>query len=335
VIALMRLSFQKIQKTLFETLIKYNFNKEKAKILANIFTESSLDGVYSHGLNRFPRFIQNVKDGIVQVDAVSEKVASFGNMEQWNGRLGPGILNAILCMERAIEMAAHSGMGCVALANTNHWMRGGSYGWQAADKGFVAICWTNTMPNMVPWGGTQPALGNNPFVIAIPRKEGHIVLDMAMSQYSFGKMQTYAMEEKKLPFPGGWDNRGTLTLDPEEIINNEKALPIGYWKGSALSFVLDVLAALLSNGDPTCRIGSRKEEYGLSQVFIAFNVKWLDPAFLTQITDEVIQHLHLSSTQTQDSDIFYPGERTLKTRKENQKMGVPVDKKIWLEILNL
>ena len=84
-----------------------------------------------------------------------------------------------------MEIASVQGMGCVAIANTNHWMRGGSYGWQAADAGVIGICWTNTLANLPPWGAAEPRVGNNPLVVAVPRADGPVVLDMAMSQFSF------------------------------------------------------------------------------------------------------------------------------------------------------
>ena len=59
-------------------------------------------------------------------------------------------------------------MGAIALANTNHWMRGGTYGWQAAEAGLFGICWTNTLANLPAWGTASPVLGNNPLVIGIP-----------------------------------------------------------------------------------------------------------------------------------------------------------------------
>lgn len=53
-------------------------------------------------------------------------------------------------MNRAIELARQYGIDCVALWNTNHWMRDGTCGWQAADAHCMGICFTNTMPNMPP-----------------------------------------------------------------------------------------------------------------------------------------------------------------------------------------
>lgn len=41
-------------------------------------------------------------------------------------------------MDRAMEIADQFGIGVVALKNANHWMRGGGYGWQAAEKAISA-----------------------------------------------------------------------------------------------------------------------------------------------------------------------------------------------------
>jgi 3-dehydro-L-gulonate 2-dehydrogenase len=82
-----------------------------------------------------------------------------GGLEQWNGILGPGPLNAVYATERAMHLASAHGIGCVALGYTNHWMRGGYYGWQAAKKGFVFIGWSNTIANMPAWNAVDTRLG--------------------------------------------------------------------------------------------------------------------------------------------------------------------------------
>ena len=117
-------------------------------------------------------------------------------------------------MNRATEIAGENGLGLVSLNNTTHWMRGGAYGWQAAEKGYIGICWTNTETCMPAWGAKSGAIGNNPFIMAVPRKEGHVVLDMAMSQYSYGKLQVTRLKNQKLPYAGGFDQHGVLTEDP-------------------------------------------------------------------------------------------------------------------------
>src|SRR6266850_5663743 len=169
----MRISYQDLYDCLLGVLIKTGFEADRAALCARLFAETSRDGVYSHGLNRFPRFMDMVQSGVIDIQARPELICSVGALERWDGRRGPGNLNAYTCMEQAIALSQQHGLGCVALANTNHWMRGGSYGWQAAEAGVIGICWTNTMANLPPWGARDPRVGNNPLIIAVPRAKGH------------------------------------------------------------------------------------------------------------------------------------------------------------------
>src|SRR5437588_13113534 len=121
-----------------------------------------------------------IRRGVIDVHARPVCVERRGALERWDGRRGPGNLNAHDSMERAIELSREHGLGCVALSDTNHWMRGGGYGWQAAEAGVVGICWTNTMPNLPPWGAGEPRLGHNPLVGAGPRPRGPVVLGRGM-----------------------------------------------------------------------------------------------------------------------------------------------------------
>ncbi|MEM6380513.1 MAG: Ldh family oxidoreductase, partial [Bacteroidota bacterium] len=120
---MMRIPFEEMQSLLYQLFIKYHFNKARATLLAKVFSESTLDGVSSHGLNRVPLFINYIEKGIVKVEKEAEPMATFGNIERWDGHLGPGIINATKCTDRAIALAKEHGMGLVALRNTNHWMR--------------------------------------------------------------------------------------------------------------------------------------------------------------------------------------------------------------------
>ncbi len=253
-------------------------------------------------------------------------------MEQWDGKLGPGMLNAQFCMQRAIDIAKENGMGCVALKNTNHWMRGGTYGWQAADADCIGINFTNTIGVMPPWGARSATIGNNPLIIAIPRKEGNIVLDMAMAQFSYGKMQEAELENKDLPFFGGYDEHDQLTKDPKIIQQIKRPLPIGFWKGSGMALMLDLLATLLSEGNSTGKITAAGEEKGVSQVFICFNAE-LYP-HREQMVEEILDYTK-SAVPIEGSKIYYPGENTLQTRKHNLEHGIPVDEQMWESLLLL
>ncbi|MCK3682519.1 3-dehydro-L-gulonate 2-dehydrogenase [Maribellus sp. YY47] len=331
-----RVSYDEMQKEFTRILLKHNFTLEKAEKCARIFATNSLEGIYSHGVYRFPRFVDYIQKGFVTPDAEPEKVSGLGAIEQWNGNLGPGPLNAEFCTKRAMELASENGMGCVAIANTNHWMRGGTYGWQAARKGYVFIGWTNTEGNMPAWGAQDSRLGNNPLVIAMPFGDEAIVLDFAMTQFSYGKIEAAKIEGNMLPFPGGFNTKHELTQSPDEILETKRGLPIGYWKGAGLSLLLDILATVLSAGLATKDVSGKEAEYGVSQVFICIDLKKLHnyPA-IDQTISGIIDDFKASLPIDENHDIRYPGERVIAARTENLKHGIPVEKSVWEEILRM
>src|SRR5271163_869332 len=313
---------------------RFGMADDRATLCARLFAETTRDGVYTHGLNRFPRFAASVANGSVDVNAEPTKTIGFGAIERWDGHRGVGNLNAWASMVQAIALAREHGIGGVALANTNHWMRGASYRWQAAEQGLFAICWTNTLANLPVWGATSPTLGNTPLVIAIPRPGGHLVLDMAMSQFSYGMLDSYSKRGQPLPVDGGFDTAGNLTKDAAAIEASQRALPIGYWKGSGLSLVLDMMGAMLSGGLATHQIPRDPfRETGLSQIFLAIDPSRIaDPQELTRIAEGVLNSLREATPVDLNKPVRYPGEQTLQLREENLRLGVPVDPEIWKQI---
>jgi len=320
--------YNTVTDTLSRILRKRGFSPDRAAKSAELFADANRDGVLSHGMDRFEGFLRAIDLKLVNPAAEPKRVWSGGALERWNGQFGPGNLNAQSSMTRAMELSEMHGVGCVALANTNHWIRGGNFGWQAADAGKIGICWTNTMPNLPPWGSAHPLIGNNPLIIAVPRENGkHVVLDMAMSQFSYGALSRHSIEKRKLQVPGGYDVEGNLTDNPELIMESIRPLPIGFWKGSGLSLMLDLMAAMLSGGNATKDIEpDLDKEKGVSQIFIAFSA----PDY-PGLADKVI-----ASLQTEgETAVRYPGERVLKARKESLRIGLPVDENVWKSILAL
>jgi len=332
----LRIPFEQMQYEFKRILLDHQFTEDQANRCARIFAVNSLEGIYSHGVNRFERFIRHIQKGHIRVEQQPVLTKAFGALEQWDGQLGPGPLNAQFSTNRAMEIAGEYGLGAVALANTNHWMRGGTYGWQAAKEGFAFIGWTNTEANMPAWGTKDSRLGNNPLIFAVPFQDEAIVLDFAMSQYSYGKMESKKREGEQLPYPGGFNQKGELSTDPSEILESGRALPIGYWKGAGLSLLLDILAAILSAGLPTHQISQREDEYGVSQVFIAMDLKKLSnyPSIESTISD-IIDDLKQSAADKPETQVRYPGENVVAIRNENLKNGIPVNKQIWDAIKKL
>ena len=333
----MRVQYDVMVQEFARVLEKKGFTHEDAENAAIIFAQNSLAGVYSHGLNRFPRVVSYLEKGEIDPNARATCEMKMGAIERWDGHRGFGPLNAKRAMDRACELAKENGIGCVALGNNNHWMRSGTYGWLAADHGCIGICWSNTMPNMPAWGGLNRKIGNNPLIMAVPRSNGeHAMIDCAVSQFSYGKIEDCRLKGLKLPVPGGYDTKGELTTDPSEIEKTWRVLPMGYWKGSGLSIVLDLIATVLTDGNSVSKIGTFGDEIGLTQIMIAVDPTKFNTVEQTDaIVDEILADVKSSEPIKEDGEVLYPGELELKNIKENKEQGIPVVEEVWESVLKM
>ena len=85
----------------------------------------------------------------------------------------------------------------------------------------------------------------------------------------------------------------------------------------------------------TCEIAPDPlKETAISQMFIAIHPAALGSQDqLEQIADEVVSSLHQCRPVNEGRPVRYPGEQTLLLRAENLKLGIPVDSKVWEQIL--
>ncbi len=326
----MRVPYDKMVAEFNRVLLKIGFTPERADVAAHLFADASRDGVYTHGLNRFPRFISNIQDGWIDINAEPELISQVGAVARYDGHHGPGNLNAKICVEKAMEIADQYGVGVVALGRSNHWMRPGTYGLEAAEKGYIAIMWTNTIPNLPAWGSKEPRLGNNPIVYAVPTRKGPVLLDCAMSMFSYGKLESYAREGKDLPVDGGYGKDGKVTRNAAEVMETAQSLPIGFWKGSGMSVALDLIATMLSGGLSVKEIGEQGVEANLSQVFIMIRTDLFgDKEAMLDKIDATLQNIEDSAPRNEGVKVRWPGQGMARIREENMKLGIPVEETYW------
>ena len=57
----MRVPYDVMKAEFLRVLHKYGITGERAELSATLFVNASRDGIYTHGLNRFPKFIKALK----------------------------------------------------------------------------------------------------------------------------------------------------------------------------------------------------------------------------------------------------------------------------------
>src|SRR5271163_3067132 len=118
----------------------------------------------------------------------------------------------------AIARAKQTGVACVALRNSCHIGRIGTYGEQCAQAGLVSMHYVNVVggePAVAPFGGREPRMLTNPYCCAVPRPDGnHIILDFATSAIAIGKLRVAHLKGEPIA-PGALiDADGAPTTDP-------------------------------------------------------------------------------------------------------------------------
>ncbi|MGN0997136.1 MAG: 3-dehydro-L-gulonate 2-dehydrogenase [Candidatus Ventricola sp.] len=334
---MIHVSYDEAVRTMERALARY-LPGEQAHRFAEIFAGNSLDGVHSHGMNRFPRYIGDMESSLCDAGVTqAQRVSGFGALEVWDAHFGVGPLIAEQVTRRAIELARAHGVGCVALRNNSHWLRAGRYGLMMADAGMLGICMTNTCMNLVAYGAKEPSTGNNPITFAVPREGGSLVMDMAVSQYAFGKLEIMAQQGKLLDTACGYDTEGNLTRDPAKIVESGLMMPMALWKGSALSIMIDLMTTMLSQGRSSLEIGTPADgERGMSQLFICVNpAAVIDAGAAQQQMERTLDFLHGLQTREGMGGVHAPGEGLAATRARNQAGGIPVTEATWAEICRL
>lgn len=199
----------------------------------------------------------------------------------------------------------------------------------------MGVCMTNTCMNLVAYGAKEPSTGNNPITFAIPLRAGSLVMDMAVSQYAFGKLEIMAQEGRMLDAACGYDVHGELTNDPKKIVESGLMMPMALWKGSALSIMIDMMTAMLSMGRTSHEIGRPNDgEKGMSQLFICINpAAVIDMDEADAKLEQTVAFLSQLEAREGSSGVHAPGERLAQTRRKHMEKGIPVTEATWEKIL--
>ncbi len=178
----------------------------------------------------------------------------FAASERWNANKKLGQSVAYRAIDRAIELADQFGIAQIAVDNAFHYLWGGGYVMEAAERGYFAYtnC-TSALAEVVPYGGKFPTLGTNPHSWGIPRGEANgfpIVIDWATSTVAMGRVQALKREGKSLPPGAAVDAAGQPTTDPDKVAS---LLPFGAHKGYGLSLINEIFGGLIGGSLPTLR----------------------------------------------------------------------------------
>lgn len=225
----------------------------QANSVGRMLLDADSRGHYSHGVNRLPMYVEDLKTGVCKKDGQPFVSRRKGATALVDGDNSLGSVVGEFCINLAIELARENGIGWVSANNSNHFGTAGRYGQMASNQGFIGIAITNTSPLSFPTRSSKKALGTNPLAVYAPaQNRGEFSLDMATSTVAVGKIEIAKRKGVKLRPGWGADDKGIMSDDPDKVLNGGGLLLLGGteesggYKGTGLCMMVDILSGVLS-----------------------------------------------------------------------------------------
>ena len=233
------------------------YTPDESKCAAKLCRMASAHGIRTHNAIKALHLDEHFgsKAGGCVPGAKIEKLPSqFKAVQRWNANKKLGMAVAFEAMDACMAMADEFGTGTVAVDYAFHYLWGGGYVIDAADKGYIAYtCCTAALAEVAPFQGKFPTLGTNPHSWGFPTRGPlgfPICIDWATSTVAMGRVQQLAREGKQLPPGCAVDKDGNETTDPAKVYC---LVPFGGHKGYGLSLINEILAAFTGGSLPTIR----------------------------------------------------------------------------------
>lgn len=323
-------SVERLEEFIRSVLTANGVKTDHAVICATQMIAADLRGMHGHGIYRLPAYCRRIEEGgyNLQPDIQVQRETPVSAIIDGDNGLGQVVVTH--AVELAISKAQESGLAWIGIRNSNHAGAGGVYTAMSLPHDlismYMAVGNANHMP---PWGGVDLLLSTNPIAFAIPTgEEPPVVLDMATTVASAGKVKVTAQKGQELPT--GWmvDHSGKPLTDPKRI-KEGFLLPIGGHKGYGLNFIIGSLAGVLNTAASGSAILDFNKDFknptNSGQVFFAMRPDlFRDLDEFKAEMDLRIREIRNSTPMQGSAPIRLPGEMAMQRERQMREEGVPV-----------
>jgi LDH2 family malate/lactate/ureidoglycolate dehydrogenase len=304
--------------------------EDDARTLGDLIAEADLRGSDTHGVFRMPAYCRRVKAGGVKARPNIRIVEERASTALVDGDNAMGHLVMKFAAETAIAKAKRNGIGWVGARMSNHAGPAALYAMMPLAHDMIGLYFAVGSNNhLPPWGGLESLLGTNPIAVAVPAQdEPPVVMDMAPTVTAYGKVRLKASRGEEMPV--GWmiDKAGKPLTDPKRA-DEGHLLPIGDYKGYALSLIIALLAGSLNRAAVGHDIFDFNKELGRAtntgQSIVALSVEAFAPvAEFKRSVDTMVRTLRQSERLPGVERIWLPGEQSHEKRLDRMKNGIPL-----------
>ena len=311
--------------------LKLNMSNKDALKVSKLIIQSDLYGVNTHGIFRLPNYVKRITEGGMNMNPNIKVIKERQSTALLDGDNGIGHIIMEKASKLAIKKAKKTGVAWVGVKNSNHAGAGATYAMMPLEKNMVGIYLAVGSANhLPPWGGIDMLLSTNPIAIAIPSQfKPPIVLDMATTNTSYGKVKVAASNNENMPI--GWmqDEKGNPITNPKNA-DQGFLIPIGGPKGYGLALMIGILAGSINGAAFGKNVIDFNKDFktttNTGHVLIALDIESFMPfeEFINEI-DNVWNIMKSSRKMEGYSNIRLPGENRHFIFEKNTKEGIELN----------
>ena len=230
-----RISAEALDGRMRSALDRRGLSDEHAGWVVGGLLEASLRGIDTHGVRLFSTYLAELDGGRSRARPEMRWLGEARAARVLDAGHALGLVAGRAACAEAVRLARESGVGAVAVRNSNHFGAASVYTLEMARQGALGLSFTNSDALVAPFRGLTPLFGTNPISMAVEGEEGDLFCaDFATSQVSYSKVKHYRAQG--------------LPIDPAWTVG-EALLPLGAGsghKGHCLGMMVEILAALLA-----------------------------------------------------------------------------------------
>ncbi len=313
----------------------HGVNPTSARLQIDLLVEAQMRGFASHGLLRLRRIVERIEAGVTSPNATGRHDWSGASHLIVDGERGFGPVVAMSALDAVQARARENGIAIAVIRNSNHIGMLAWYGEQVAANGLVLIGATTSEALVHPWGGRRAMLGTNPLCIAVPADPAPLVLDMATSLVSMGKIHDHA--NRGAAIPQGWalDAAGNPTTDAVAAKAGAIA-PFGGAKGYALGLALEVLVTSLAGAAiGTDVVGTLDSGRVCNKGDIFIVVAPRQGAGVASLVSAYLDEIRGTDPSDPAAPVTVPGDRARRAREHSLADGFEIDDELWRDLCAL
>jgi LDH2 family malate/lactate/ureidoglycolate dehydrogenase len=324
-------------------LVKVDVPARDAREIMENLIEADLRDVESHGIVRLPIYVERLAAKANNPRPNIRIVRETPTTAVVDGDNGMGQIVGLRAMQIAIDKGKQDGGRCafVSVRNSNHYGAAAAFAQMACTHDMIGFSYTiGGINHMVPWGGAEGMLGNNPFAVAFPAgRETPVVIDVACSVAARGKIIVAAKEGAPIPPDWAVGPDGSATTDAVEALKGF-VQPVGGPKGYALTLTIGLLSTMLSGAafgsEVTHMYDDLERPQNIGHLFGVLPIgSFEDVEVYQRRMEKAVREMRGAKHAPGVNRIYLPGEREEISRQHRRQHGIPIGTGVLVELRDL